>query len=315
MFIFIRKNGYYASQKRLCKQPVLRGGIFIAFSKRQFEVKKSPKIQLYQYVSGWLDTGKKFSGLIKKSACLLLPLNIVLRECADCGMFAITACTICFSFFPDKVFSVYPTPIFEFANNETGMIIQNHLFLFLVFLVVSGIAKILYAYFRTEYTIKGRNYVIKIEYGDLLKQSGKKVIAFDECFTTKVGDSLGDIKSQSINGQYLSEHTDIDDQCIEELIKEAELKKLKSKSKYKNKDRYESGRVLRYNNDLLMAFVKLNEKGSGRMSRSEYLESLSVLWEEISDYCDNCDIYIPILGSDKRHDLMENRTLVKIYSI
>ena len=25
----------------------------------------------------WLDTGKKFSGLIKKSACLLLPLNIV----------------------------------------------------------------------------------------------------------------------------------------------------------------------------------------------------------------------------------------------
>ena len=76
MFIFIRKNGYYASHKRLCKQPVLRGGIFIAFSKGQFEVEKSPKIQLYQYVSGWLDTGKKFSGLIKKSACLLLPLNI-----------------------------------------------------------------------------------------------------------------------------------------------------------------------------------------------------------------------------------------------
>jgi len=77
VFIFIRKNGYYASQKRLCKQPVLRGGIFIAFSKRQFEVKKSLKIQLYQYVREWLDTGKKFSGLIKKSACLLLPLNIV----------------------------------------------------------------------------------------------------------------------------------------------------------------------------------------------------------------------------------------------
>ena len=83
MFIFIRKNGYYASQKRLCKQPVLRGGIFIAFSKRQFEVKKSPKIQLYQYVREWLDTGKKFSGLIKKSACLLLPLNIVRKLFSD----------------------------------------------------------------------------------------------------------------------------------------------------------------------------------------------------------------------------------------
>lgn len=83
MFIFIRKNGYYASQKRLCKQPVLRGGIFIAFSKRQFEVKKSPKIQLYQYVREWLDTGKKFSGLIKKSACLLLPLNIGFSDDAE----------------------------------------------------------------------------------------------------------------------------------------------------------------------------------------------------------------------------------------
>lgn len=38
--------------------------------------KKIPKIQLYQYVSEWLDTGKKFSGLIKKSACLFLPLNM-----------------------------------------------------------------------------------------------------------------------------------------------------------------------------------------------------------------------------------------------
>lgn len=93
MFIFIRKNGYYASQKRLCKQPVLRGGIFIAFSKRQFEVKKSPKIQLYQYVREWLDTGKKFSGLIKKSACLLLPLNIEFALCIfseeHCGKFFI----------------------------------------------------------------------------------------------------------------------------------------------------------------------------------------------------------------------------------
>ena len=73
MFIFIRKNGYYASQKRLCKQPVLRGGIFIAFSKRQFEVKKSLKIQLYQYVMEWLDKGKKFSGLIKKKCLPFAP--------------------------------------------------------------------------------------------------------------------------------------------------------------------------------------------------------------------------------------------------
>ena len=55
MFIFIRKNGYYASQKRLCKQPVLRGGIFIAFSKRQFEVKNPQKYSyINMLVDGWI---------------------------------------------------------------------------------------------------------------------------------------------------------------------------------------------------------------------------------------------------------------------
>ena len=115
MFIFIRKNGYYASHKRLCKQPVLRGGIFIAFSKRQFEVEKSPKIQLYQYVSGWLDTGKKFSGLIKKSACLLLPLNI-----EDIRKFFASAAVIKMvkNFFIKKKNNFSGSEIFRFRNKN-----------------------------------------------------------------------------------------------------------------------------------------------------------------------------------------------------
>ena len=40
---------------QLCKQPVLRGGIFIAFSKRQFEVKNPQKYSyINMLVDGWI---------------------------------------------------------------------------------------------------------------------------------------------------------------------------------------------------------------------------------------------------------------------
>ena len=228
----------------------------------------------------------------------LLGMKKFILKCAiDCFMLASSLITVCFSFLPEKVFSIYPQPIFEFANDESGIIIQNRLILLLVFLVASGISKVLYTHYRKEYTIKGKNFVIKVEYGDLLeKNDGKKVITFDECYTTTVGNALGDIKSGSINGKYLRQHNAIGE-CIGQLIQEAGLKKLPSKSKFNKKDRYESGRVVQYENDLLMAFVKLDEKGAGKMSHNDYLNSLSVLWEEISNYCDHNDVYIPIIGS------------------
>ena len=46
-----------------------------------------------------------------------------------------------------------------------------------------------------------------------------------------------------------------------------------------------------------MAFVKLDEKGAGKMSYNDYLNSLNILWDEISNYCEHKDIYIPIIGS------------------
>lgn len=223
--------------------------------------------------------------------------KFILKFAVDCFMLSSALITVCFSFLPEKVFSEYPPTIFEFANNESGIIIQNRLLLFLVFLFASAISKMIYACFRKEYTIKGKNFVIKIEYGDLLqKNAGKKVITFDECYTTTVGNALGDVKPESINGQYLLQHNDIGAR-IGQLIQNAGLKKLPSKSKFNKKDRYESGRVVQYENDLLMAFVKLDEKGAGKMSYNDYLNSLNVLWEEISNYCEHKDIYIPIIGS------------------
>ena len=49
--------------------------------------------------------------------------------------------------------------------------------------------------------------------------------------------------------------------------------------------------------DLLLAFAKLDKKGLGRLTRDEYLECLTILWEEIDTYYGQTDVCIPILGS------------------
>ena len=65
-------------------------------------------------------------------------------------------------------------------------------------------------------TIKGQNYSIKVEYGNILKKRNcKRVINFDECFTTQVGSATADINPDSLCGQYLSLHSDLD---VQQLI-------------------------------------------------------------------------------------------------
>ncbi len=94
---------------------------------------------------------------------------------------------------------------------------------------------------------------------------------------------------------YLINNPDLD---IQKLILDSQLKPLKSKSKYKNKERYESGRIVPNGDDLLMAFVTLDKNGSGRFfTRDEYLKCLSILWKEIDIYYGQQDVCIPILGA------------------
>jgi hypothetical protein len=70
------------------------------------------------------------------------------------------------------------------------------------------------------------------------------------------------------------------------------------KSKYMSKERYESGRIVPNGDDLLMAFVKLDEDGVGRFcSRNEYLDCLSLLWKEIDKHYGQQDVCISILGA------------------
>lgn len=171
----------------------------------------------------------------------------------------------------------------------------NKLLLLLAIGAVTGIVMFLWRYFRQSITIKGYNYGIKIEYGDIFKvKNCKKVIGFDECFTTEVGRLPHQIKPSSICGQFLSKYPEIN---LSSLINNIGLTPSGRHSEYAGKECYTSGSLLPFDEYLLMAFAKLNSDGRANMTRKEYTDSLSKLWQEIDKYYDQSDVAIPVLGS------------------
>lgn len=197
-----------------------------------------------------------------------------------------------FTLVPESFFA--KIKLFPNAPDELNIILSR----VLTFSIVFAAVIIIIAWHlsnRESVQIKGHNYSIKIEYGDILQMTScKKVISFDECFTTSVGDRPGDVKPTSVCGQYLKKYPIQDMQA---LIDCADLKPAIRKSNYKKKVRYESGKLVPNGDYLLMAFAKLNEKGSGELTRDEFLNALSTLWEEIDTYYGQEDVCITILGS------------------
>lgn len=154
---------------------------------------------------------------------------------------------------------------------------------------------------RQSVIIKKDNMKIIVEYGDLFRKDGcKKVIDFDECFTTVVGERPEEVKRGSVCGQYLIRYP-IDDNEMDRLLKEAKVEPEKEKSLFNNKSKYKQGKLIPRGESeyLLMSFASLNEVGRGEICYDEYISCLNLLWKEIDVYYGQKDVCIPILGSGK----------------
>lgn len=206
--------------------------------------------------------------------------------------FALTIISIIFTLVPESVFEGYK--LITKCSDEMNIVLIRVLICILIFLL-SMILNAIYLKLRNKICINGKNYSIHIKYGDLLENPDcKKVIPFDECFTTSLGNEPSDINPDSICGQYLISNPIQD---MQSLINKAELKPEKSKSKYQKKECYQSGKLVLNGNDLLLSFAKLDEEGLGRLTHEEYINSLAVLWKEIDKHYGQKDVCIPILGS------------------
>ena len=198
-------------------------------------------------------------------------------------------------------FTLGPEDIFKYGFiscdwSEEIIVVINRLIACAIILVFANIVYYIYLKNKTAVSIKEKNITISIEYGDILKiKQGKKVINFDECFSTTIGNKPGDIKPESICGQYLTLYP-ISDEEMNTLLHNANIQSI-GVSKYKNTPKYESGVIAPNNDFLLMAFAPLDENGLGRMTYDQYLDCLDTLWQQIDMHHGTSDVYLPILGS------------------
>lgn len=182
-----------------------------------------------------------------------------------------------------------------FEARDVNVVITR-LVCFLLVWIATSAAYALFLALRRWTTIRGENYSIRVEYGNILKKRNcKRVINFDECFTTHVGDKTADINPTSICGQYLTTHPGLD---MQKLIDAANITPARAKSQYQQKTKYDSGTIVPNGDDLLMAFAKLDNKGKGRFfTRDEYLQCLDLLWRELENHYSEKDVCVPILGA------------------
>ncbi len=204
----------------------------------------------------------------------------------------ISIATTILTIVPDSIIG-----IIKICNNLTADInhLINRIGILVAAFLVSLILNVLYNLIRKSIKVKGHNYCIQVEYGDLFKiKNCQRVISFDECFTTKVGEAPHEIKAASICGQYLTANPDLN---ITTILEKAGVKPKNFGSKYKKQTRYTSGVLAPNGDDLLLAFAMLDENGRGYFpSRNAYLESLAVMWSEIHKYYQMKDVCIPVLG-------------------
>lgn len=170
------------------------------------------------------------------------------------------------------------------------------LLILLAFVVLSGVVFLFIKVFpkkayRTE--INGKPVTIKI--GDIFDASGWKVIPFNERFDTVVDDRI--IAHGTLNGKMIDEYVS----DLERLRSTIEHAKDDS-SPYKPQEKdgrliYPLGRIIDYDDYLLLAFSHFDEQNRAHIGIGEYELILHKMWNEIRRVYAGKPITIPLLGA------------------
>lgn len=218
--------------------------------------------------------------------------------------FAITSAF--FAFTPESFFCIVDLNL---AQLTQGRIIKNRIteealniflsrllcFFFILLLTILFYGA--YKAIRRSVIIKATNYTIEIKYGNILHMKKcKKVISFDECYTTRIGSRPCDIKPDSICGQYLQGEGR--DTNIRQLINDSQIKPEKGVSRFQGRISYRPGSIIADGDNLLLAFATLDENGRAKFfTLDEYIACLFTMWKQIELNCEQQDVCVPILGS------------------
>ncbi len=159
---------------------------------------------------------------------------------------------------------------------------------------------------------------VNIKAGDIFKQDGLKVIAFNEYFDTQVDDKI--IASNSLNGifinKYFKDNVTKFDNYIEKYDFEENKIEINESRKSGKKQKFKLGTLCIYEEFILTAFSKFDDKNKAILTMPEYLEFLIKFWDEINNVYGQKSVTVPIFGSGitriKEHRSISDEELLKI---
>jgi len=160
---------------------------------------------------------------------------------------------------------------------------------------------------------------VSVKTGDIFEQSGFKVIAFNEYFDTLVNDKI--ISGQSLNGIFINKFfptstADLDEHIEKYQFDDDEVLGEDTARRFGKKIKYNIGAVCVYNEYILAAFSKFDEKNRALLTMPEYLEFLINFWDRVNKVYAQKNVSVPIFGSGitriKEHKNISDEDLLKI---
>lgn len=161
--------------------------------------------------------------------------------------------------------------------------------------------------------------IVTVKAGDIFKEQGYKVIAFNEYFDTQVDDKI--ISAASLNGIFINKHLpgtlgDLDKYLTEYQFEDGDIAEINEQRRSGKKQKYEIGTVCVYQDYILAAFTKFDDRNRAQLTMPEYLAFLIKFWDKINNVYAQKSVSVPVFGSGitriKEHKNITDEDLLKI---
>lgn len=167
-----------------------------------------------------------------------------------------------------------------------------------------------------ELNINNSNIIVKT--GDIFKEDGLKVIAFNEYFDTLVDDIV--IAESTLNGIYIKTKVDnvckIDEQIDSNTILNNKVLEVNKNRQIGKTKKYKLGTIYKNNDYLLTAFTKFDDNNRAYLNMDDYINFLLNFWNEIDIIYAGHSVSIPLLGSGitrfKGYDTIAEQELLEL---
>lgn len=164
--------------------------------------------------------------------------------------------------------------------------------IFAILIIITFVVKNLIALKGIRVSI-GDN-VVRIKQADLFVQNGLRLIPFNEYFDIRVDDVV--IAHNTLNGVFIDKYVD-NAEHLQNVINGAPDVKGVSARLVNGRSKYPLGRIIKFDDYLLLAFTHFDDNNSAYLSHTDFEKCLIKMWQEIDRVYANKPVFIPRLGS------------------